>query len=57
MTAYLFTGGLVLDPRQDGPRGGMEVLTEGGVIREVSDRPIVSAAATRIDLGGREFRC
>ena len=53
MTAYLFTGGLVLDPRQDGPRGGMEVLTEDGVIREVSDRPIVSAAATRIDLGGR----
>ncbi len=49
----LFTGGQVLDPRWDGPRGGMEVLVEAGLIREVSDRPIASPSATRVDLGGR----
>ena len=53
MTAILFTNGRVLDPRHDGPRDGMEVLVEGGTIREVSDRPIQSAGATRVDLGGR----
>ena len=53
MTAILFTNGHVLDPRWDGPRGGMEVLVEGTAIREISDRPIHSAAAARVDLGGR----
>jgi imidazolonepropionase-like amidohydrolase len=53
MTQYLFTGGQVLDPRNEGPRDGMEVLVEGGTIREVSDRPIASAGAERIDLAGR----
>lgn len=53
MTQFLFTGGLVLDPRHDGPREGMEVLVEDGTIREVSDRPISSAGAERIGLGGR----
>lgn len=48
----LFTGGRVLDPRWDGPRDGMEVLIEGATIREVSDRPITTAAE-RIDLAGR----
>lgn len=48
----LFTNCRVLDPRNDGPRGGIEVLVEGGTIREVSDRPITSAAE-RVDLGGR----
>jgi imidazolonepropionase-like amidohydrolase len=50
---FLFSNGQILDPREEGPRGGVEVLVEGGVIREVSDRPIRSEAATRIDLGGR----
>ncbi len=45
MTQYLFTGGQVLDPRGEGPRDGMEVLVEGGTIREVSDRPISSQTA------------
>ncbi|MBE9606869.1 amidohydrolase family protein [Acetobacteraceae bacterium H6797] len=53
MSSYLFTNGRVLDPRGEGPRDGMEVLVEGAVIREVSDRPIRSDVATRIDLGGR----
>ena len=53
MTAYLFTNGRVLDPRHDGVREGMEVLVDGGTIREVSDCPIRSATAERVDLGGR----
>jgi imidazolonepropionase-like amidohydrolase len=53
VSVYLFTNGQVFDPRWDAPRGGMEVLVEGGTIREVSDKPIRSEAATRIDLGGR----
>ena len=53
MTAILFTNLRLLDPRHDGPRDGMEVLVDGGMIREVSDRPISSAAAERVDLGGR----
>jgi imidazolonepropionase-like amidohydrolase len=53
MTQYLFTGGQVLDPRNESPRDGMEVLVEGGTIREVSDRPIRSEGAERIDLAGK----
>ncbi len=53
MTQYLFTNAQVLDPRTDGPRGGIEVLVEGTTIREVSERPIASHGAERIDLGGR----
>ena len=54
MTAVLFSNGRVLDPRHDdGPREGIEVLVEGGVIREVSDRPVRSATAERVDLRGR----
>jgi len=53
MATVLFTNGRVLDPRGDGAREGIEVLVEGGLIREVSDRPIRSASATRVDLGGR----
>src|SRR3954449_1822822 len=50
---YLFTGGRFLDPRQDELRDGVEVLVEGERVREVSDRPIRSEGATRIDVGGR----
>jgi imidazolonepropionase-like amidohydrolase len=50
---YLFTGGKFLDPRQDELREGIEVLVEGNLIREVSDRPIHVDGATRIDLAGR----
>ncbi|MBU6500133.1 MAG: amidohydrolase family protein [Rhodospirillales bacterium] len=51
--SFVFHGGRLLDPRQDGLLEGMEVLVEGGVVREVSDRPIRAAGATRVDLRGR----
>ena len=53
MTAYLLTGGRFLDPRQSELRDGIEVLIEGDRVKEVSDRPIASQSATRIDLRGR----
>jgi len=53
MAAYLLSGGRFLDPRAPELRDGVEVLVEGDRIREVSDRPIASQAATRIDLRGR----
>ena len=49
----LFTNARLLDPRHDGPRPGMAVLVADGLIRDISDRPIDSPAATRIDLAGR----
>ncbi|MGI4796636.1 MAG: amidohydrolase family protein [Janthinobacterium lividum] len=52
MTAFLFTNGLVLDPRWDAPRAGLEVLVEDGVIREISES-VTAVSAQRIDLGGR----
>ena len=53
MTSYLFSGGRLLDPRRDELAGGMEVLVEGGLVKEVADRPIKAPTAQRIDLGGR----
>ncbi|MCX5497795.1 amidohydrolase family protein [Kaistia dalseonensis] len=53
MSATLFTGGRFLDPAQDELLDGMDVLVEGGRIVEVSDTPISSSSATRIDLKGR----
>ena len=52
MEAYLFSGGRLLDPRRPELREGVEVLVEGDRVREVSDRPIASQAATRVDLRG-----
>jgi len=53
MTAYLFSGGRLLDPRAPELREGIEVLVENDRVREVSDRPIASSGAMRIDLRGR----
>jgi imidazolonepropionase-like amidohydrolase len=53
MTGMLFTGGRFLDPAQSGLLDGIEVLIEDGRVKEVSDRPIATATATRIDLKGR----
>ena len=53
MASFLFTGGRFLDPHQRELLEGMEVLIEGDRVREVSDRPIRSEAATRIDLAGK----
>lgn len=53
MGSYLFTGGQFLDPRQDALIGGIEVLVEDNLVKDVSDRPITAASAQRIDIGGR----
>ncbi len=51
--SLLFTGGRFLDPAQTELIDGIEVLIENGRVKDVSDRPIASASATRIDLAGR----
>ncbi len=53
MTSFLFSGGRFLDPRKDELQGGISLLVEDGAVKEVSDRPITSSTATRIDLRGR----
>jgi imidazolonepropionase-like amidohydrolase len=53
LASFLFTGGRLLDPRRDELIDGMEVLVEGAVIKEVSDRPIRAPGAQRVDLGRR----
>ena len=53
MSSFLFSGGRFLDPRRGELMDGIEVLIEGERVKEISDRPIKSAAATRIELGGR----
>src|ERR1700733_7512087 len=53
MSAYVFHGGSFLDPRKSELQQGVEVLTEGDRVKEVSDRPINTGSATRIDLAGR----
>lgn len=53
MQSCLFAGGRFLDPRQDSFRGGVEVLVEDGLIKQVRDRPIHARSATCIDLRGR----
>ena len=53
MGSYLFTGGQFLDPRRDELIGGVEVLVEDNLVREVSDRPITASFAQRIDIGNR----
>jgi imidazolonepropionase-like amidohydrolase len=53
MTPYLFHGGRFLDPRRDALVDGVHVLVEDDRIKEVSDRPIKTASATRVDLRGR----
>src|SRR5262245_14039684 len=53
MAAVVFTNCAVLDGASRERREDHHVLVEGDRIREVSDRPIVSAAAETIDLRGR----
>lgn len=50
---YLFTGGRLLDPRRDALIDGANVLIEGNLIRDVSDRPIKANNAIKIDLAGK----
>jgi imidazolonepropionase-like amidohydrolase len=53
MTQTILENARVFDGVSDECPEGMSVLVEGGTIREVSDRPIRSDDARRIDIGGR----
>jgi len=53
MSAYLFKNFQMLEPSMDEVRDGYQLITEGGLIKEVSDKPISSASATVIDCGGK----
>jgi imidazolonepropionase-like amidohydrolase len=53
MASYLFTGGRFLEPGREALRDGIEVLVENDRVREVSDKPIKSDSAIRIDLRGK----
>ncbi|HTE38457.1 MAG TPA: amidohydrolase family protein [Reyranella sp.] len=53
MSQILFRNFSLLDPRWDEARGGYEVLVEGGIIKEVSDKPINASEARVIDGGKR----
>ena len=53
MASYIFSGARLLDTRAGALLDGMEVLVEDGTIREVSEKPIRSGAAQRVDVGGR----
>ncbi len=53
MTLHHFRNFGMLDPEVGAILGGHEILIEGDRIREVSDKPIKSAAAEVVDCGGR----
>ena len=53
MPATLFRNFRLFDGLSDSLAEGLEVLVEGGRIKEVSDRPIAAASARAIDAGGR----
>ena len=53
MGSFLFTGGRFLDTRAGVIKDGIDLLVEGDRVKEVSDRPITSASAQRIDLAGK----
>src|SRR5438093_107288 len=50
---FLFRGGRFLDPARGALLDGVEVLTEGQRVKEVSDRPIKAPGATAVDVKGR----
>jgi len=53
MSQLILAGGRFLAPEHDRLIDGIEVLIEGDRVREVSEKPITSASAQRIDLRGR----
>jgi imidazolonepropionase-like amidohydrolase len=53
MSQILFRNFEMLDPERDEGRDGFELLVEGNLIREVSDRPIRADGAEVLDCGGR----
>ncbi|RVU15309.1 metal-dependent hydrolase family protein [Methylobacterium oryzihabitans] len=53
MSTILFQNAALLDGTAEGALADHHVLVEGGLIREVSDRPIRAASARVVDLAGR----
>jgi imidazolonepropionase-like amidohydrolase len=53
MSSFVFHGGRFLDPRKPELDAGIEILVEGDRVKEVSDRPIKTGGADRIDIGNR----
>lgn len=53
MSQILFTNAQLLDPHLDELQGGISVLVEGGLIREVSPRPIQAPQASVINCQGQ----
>jgi imidazolonepropionase-like amidohydrolase len=53
MASFLFTNADLLDPLKPDLLEGHSVLIEDGLVKEVSDRPLKSAAARTIDLKGK----
>ena len=53
MDSILFTNAGLLDVERGELREAHHVLVENGLIKEVSDRPLKSAAAREIDLRGK----
>lgn len=51
--AIVFTGGYVLDPEKGELLEGLDVLVDDGRIVAVSEQPVRSPVAERIELGGR----
>jgi len=51
--SFLFKNGQLLDPRKGELLENIDILVEGGHIREVSDRPLSSSTASAIDLRGK----
>ncbi|MEM6762281.1 MAG: amidohydrolase family protein [Pseudomonadota bacterium] len=52
MSQVLFTNFMMLDPMADEPVDGYELLVEGNLIREISDRSIHGHDAHRVDCAG-----
>ena len=53
MQSILFSNARIFDGINADCATGMQVLVEGGTIREVSDKPIKASAALKVDVGGR----
>jgi imidazolonepropionase-like amidohydrolase len=53
MQVYQFKNFELLDPEVGGLQSGHELVVEGGLIREVANKPIKLANAVAIDCGGR----
>lgn len=53
MSAILFKNANLLDPNYPELREGYDLLVENGLIKEVSDRPLISETARIVDVAGR----